>query len=130
MPLPEHLPGHERRWAELGIAKEHFVEWNGKPVKSVKTALRRPVLKAKLEGNVTPHTLRHTAATWLMQNGVPVWEAAGFLGMSPRPGREDLWRITTRIIWKVAAAGFRRPKKPRIGGDNGGDEKRVRQLTH
>jgi hypothetical protein len=22
-------------------------------------------------------------ATWLMQRGVPVWEAAGFLGMSP-----------------------------------------------
>ena len=33
--------------------------------------------------DVTPHTLRHTAATWLMQNGVPIWEAAGFLGMSP-----------------------------------------------
>jgi integrase len=31
----------------------------------------------------TPHTLRHTAATWLMQRGVPIWEAAGFLGMSP-----------------------------------------------
>jgi hypothetical protein len=31
---------------------------------------------------VTPHTLRHTAATWLMQRGVPIWEAAGFLGMS------------------------------------------------
>jgi integrase len=32
---------------------------------------------------VTPHTLRHTAATWLMQAGVSIWEAAGFLGMSP-----------------------------------------------
>jgi NTE family protein len=29
-----------------------------------------------------PHALRHTAATWLMQRGLPVWEAAGFLGMS------------------------------------------------
>jgi integrase len=26
--------------------------------------------------------LRHTAATWLMERGVAVWEAAGFLGMS------------------------------------------------
>jgi integrase len=33
-------------------------------------------------GKVTPHTLRHTAATWLMQAGVDMWEAAGFLGMS------------------------------------------------
>ena len=38
---------------------------------------------ACLPGKVTPHTLRHTAAIWLMQRGVPIWEAAGFLGMSP-----------------------------------------------
>ena len=31
---------------------------------------------------VTPHTLRHTAATWLMQKRADLWEAAGFLGMS------------------------------------------------
>lgn len=31
---------------------------------------------------VTPHTLRHTAATWLMQRRADLWEAAGFLGMS------------------------------------------------
>jgi integrase len=34
------------------------------------------------QGSVTPHTLRHTAATWLMQAGVDPWQAAGFLGMS------------------------------------------------
>jgi integrase len=34
------------------------------------------------DGNVTPHTLRHTAATWLMQLGTDPWEAAGYLGMS------------------------------------------------
>jgi hypothetical protein len=39
-------------------------------------------------GNVTPHTLRHTAATWLMQRGAPMWEAAGFLGMSEKALRE------------------------------------------
>jgi hypothetical protein len=37
---------------------------------------------AKLPGKVSPHTLRHTAATWLMQAGVDKWEAAGFLGMT------------------------------------------------
>jgi hypothetical protein len=36
---------------------------------------------AGLTGRVTPHTLRHTAATWLMQAGVDKWEAAGYLGM-------------------------------------------------
>lgn len=83
VPLPDRLLAHMRRWADIGIAKEHFVEWHGKPVKSVKTGFSTAVIKAGLEGNVTPHTLRHTAATWLMQNGAEIWEAAGFLGMSP-----------------------------------------------
>src|SRR6266404_1095012 len=60
-----------------------FVEFNGKPVASVKKGFKRAVGLAHLPGKVTPHTLRHTAATWLMQRGVPIWEAAGFLGMSP-----------------------------------------------
>jgi integrase len=42
---------------------------------------RKVVTAAKLPG-VTRHTLRHTRATWMMQAGVPIWEAAGFLGMT------------------------------------------------
>ncbi|HSZ98656.1 MAG TPA: tyrosine-type recombinase/integrase [Bradyrhizobium sp.] len=29
---------------------------------------------ARCIGKVTPHTLRHTAATWMMQRGVPIRE--------------------------------------------------------
>jgi integrase len=62
--------------------REHFVEWNGEPIKSVKTAFKKAVQLANLQGKISHHTLRHTAATWLMQAGVDKWEAAGFLGMS------------------------------------------------
>ena len=48
----------------------------------MKTSLKTAVRLAELEGKVIPHTLRHTAATWLMQRGVPIWQAAGYLGMS------------------------------------------------
>ena len=51
-------------------------------MKSVKTGFAHAVAIAELGGKVTPHTLRHTAATWLMQLGVPIWQAAGYLGMS------------------------------------------------
>jgi integrase len=81
-PVPPRLLAHLRRWHARGIIKEHFVEWNGAPIASVKTALKTAVRLAKLPGKITPHTLRHTAATWLMQNGVSMWRAAGFLGMS------------------------------------------------
>ena len=81
-PIPARLLAHMRRWHVKGIVKDHFVEWNGSPIASVKTALKTAVRLAGLSGKVTPHTFRHTAATWLMQTGVSVWRAAGFLGMS------------------------------------------------
>jgi integrase len=91
VPLPNRLLAHMRRWARLGISKSYFVEWAGKPVASVKTGFASAVRIAGLDvtvGNVTPHTLRHTAATWLMQWAAPMWEAAGFLGMSEKTLRD------------------------------------------
>lgn len=82
IPIPPRLLAHMRRWQRHGIIKNHFVEFNGKPVKSVKTAFKKAVELGGLVPTASPHTLRHTAATWLMQNGVSLWTAAGFLGMS------------------------------------------------
>lgn len=84
--LPTRLVTHMRRWKDRKIINDHFVEWNGEAVTSVKNGFARAVKVAGLsidEGNVTPHTLRHTAATWLMQRGVDLWQSSGFLGMSP-----------------------------------------------
>jgi len=58
------------------------VEWNGNPVRGVDKAFARTVADAQLGDDVTPHVLRHTAATWLMQAGTGIWEAAGYLGMT------------------------------------------------
>lgn len=33
-------------------------------------------------GHITSHVLRHTAVTWLMRDGVPPWQVAGWVGMS------------------------------------------------
>jgi integrase len=81
-PVPPRLLAHMRRWSRLRLIANCFVEFNGKPISSVKKGFKRGVRLAGLPGKVTPHTVRHTAATWLMQRGVPLWEAAGFLGMS------------------------------------------------
>ena len=83
VPIPPRLLAHLRRWRDKQIVRNFIVEWNGEPIRSsVKTAFNSAAAHAGLEGRVTAHTLRHTAATWLMQAGVDKWEAAGFLGMS------------------------------------------------
>jgi integrase len=81
-PIPPRLLAHLKRWKRLGLVHKHVVEWNGDPVTRVSKSFRRACEVAGLGEDVTPHTLRHTAATWMMQNGVPTWQASGFLGMS------------------------------------------------
>lgn len=79
--LPDRLLAHMRRWHRLG--SRYVVEYNGKPA-DPKRAFRKlvdDVLGADAEG-VVRHTLRHTAATWLMQAATDKWEASGYLGMT------------------------------------------------
>jgi integrase len=84
--LPDRLLAHLRRWHRRGIATHAVVEWNGKPVRSVRKGFAAAVKAAGLPlagpDRVTPHVLRHTAATWAMQQGADLWQAAGFLGMT------------------------------------------------
>jgi integrase len=86
VPLPARLLAHMRRWKRIDARKDrtegYVVEHHGQPVVSIKTAMKSAVKLAKLSPPVTPHTFRHTAATWLMQRGVSLWPASGFLGMS------------------------------------------------
>jgi integrase len=82
VPIPPRLLAHLRRWHRIAPDAKYFVEFNGQPVTSVKTAFKSAVRLAELEKGISPHTLRHTAATWLMQRGANPWQAAGYLGMS------------------------------------------------
>lgn len=76
-PLLPHLIRARRRGTDMG----YVLHINGKPIQNMKKGFAAACKRAGLEG-VTPHTLRHTAATWIMQGGVPAWQAAAFLSMS------------------------------------------------
>ncbi len=118
-PIPPRLLAHLRRWKDRKLFATCFVEFNGKPVRIGEARVQSGVGLAGLAGKVTPHTLRHTAATWLMQRGVPIWEAAGFLGMSAGGPPGDLRPPSSGL----PARGSRRdwPKRAlRFGGRNGG----------
>jgi integrase len=80
IPLPDALLAHLRRWQRAG--QRYVVEWDRRPVGRIGTTFRRTVEAAGLGAEVTPHTLRHTAATWMMQAGTDIWEAGGYLGMT------------------------------------------------
>lgn len=80
VPINETLAA-ELEDARLRAVSDYVVEYGGKPVLDIKTGFKGACRRAKLE-KVTPHTLRHTGATWLAQAGIPLWQIAGILGDS------------------------------------------------
>jgi integrase len=79
--IPARLLPHLRRARRRGTDLGYVVHADGHGIGDIKRAFAGACSRAGLTG-VTPHTLRHTAATWLMQAGVDKWGAAGFLAMS------------------------------------------------
>lgn len=86
--IPRKLLGHLRRARVRGVDLGFVVNDNGLRLRDVKRGFASACRRAGL-AKVSPHTLKHTCATWLMQKGVPTWEVAGYLATS----RETLERV-------------------------------------
>lgn len=115
--IPARLLAHMKRWKAMDGNLRTVVNWNGSSLISLKKAFKSACKRANLgwldskgefKTDVIPHTLRHTATTWLMQAGVDIWQVAGFVGMtaemvertyghhSPRFQREAADAVTKR----------------------------------
>lgn len=66
--------------ARKGALTPHVIEWAGKRVQSVKKGVG--AAGDRIGVKVTPHVLRHTAAVWMAEAGIPMDEIAQYLGHS------------------------------------------------
>jgi integrase len=88
VPIPPRLLPHLRRWRRL--TARYVIEYAGRPIRSQERRAWRTARElAGLGADVTPHVLRHTCATMLLQFGVSVYDVAGVLGTT-----EDIVRRT------------------------------------
>lgn len=92
--------------ARRAATKSGFViEHGGEGVESVATGTRAAARRADLPG-VTPHVLRHTAATWMAQLGVPMREIAKFLGHKSESVTESVYAKHSPEWLRDAAAAL------------------------
>jgi integrase len=79
--IPPRLLPHLRRARKRGTDLGYVLHRDGRRIGDIRKGFEAACERAELNG-VSPHTLRHTAATWLMQQRTDMWEASGFLSMS------------------------------------------------
>lgn len=65
--------------AQEGSTGDYVISWGGGRVASVKKGLRSAGVRCGLPW-VTAHVFRHSAASWMAEDGVPMAEIAQFLG--------------------------------------------------
>ena len=129
--LPARLLTHLRRWRDKGISRQAVVEYEGKPVASVKKAFARAVADAEKTAfeiatkrgtappstlkDVSPHVLRHTAITWAMQGGADTYDASDFFGVTRELIERTYGHHHPDHQKGVADALTRRPGAARLG---------------
>jgi integrase len=64
--------------AKAGAMTEYVIEWSGKPVASVKKAIRSAAARSGVP--CSPHVFRHTAGVWMAEADVPMQKIAQYLG--------------------------------------------------
>lgn len=89
------VPINKTAMAALTVARKaamtrFVIEFGGDRVKSIRKGFEAACARAKLKG-VTPHTLRHTAATWMAQDGVDMRRIAGYLGHTSTATTERIY---------------------------------------
>jgi integrase len=90
VPINETLR-KELEWHAEIAQTDYVIEYDDMPVGSIKKAFGRAAKKAGLD--CTPHTLRHTAGTWMAMGGIDMDTISRYLG-------HDNVRTTERIYAK------------------------------
>jgi integrase len=114
-PVPARLMPHLRRWRRLST--QYVVEFNGQQIASqLRRAWNGAREMAEFGPDVTPHTLKHSCATLMLQNGVSTWNVAGLLGTSEAVIRKVYGHHAVAHLRDAADVWSRRPKLIASGG--------------
>ena len=79
-PVVRLVPFVRRELMKLNDREGRVLVFRGKSFKTAHQGIEKAVGRAKLQGNVTPYSFRHTVARWLRKEGVSPWEVGAQLG--------------------------------------------------
>lgn len=92
------------REAQQGALTDHVIEFNGKPIKSIKKALER--ISERTGVDFSPHVLRHSAGVWMAKADVPMQKIAQYLGHTSSKVTERVYARYSPSFMRDAAAAL------------------------
>lgn len=111
IPIPNRLMTFLKYARKRGTDLSPVIHAHQAPIKDIKKGFAAACKKAGLE-NVSPHTLRHTAASWMVQAGVPLFDVARYLGHTTTAMVERTYgHMAPGHLHKAAAALDNRKKQ-------------------
>lgn len=87
--------------AARGALSDYVIEYAGKPIKSIKKAMRRLSLRVGID--CSPHVLRHTAGVWMANADLPMEKISQFLGHTSIRVTESVYARYSPSYMKDAA---------------------------
>jgi integrase len=118
IPLPAKLRWFLAKARARSDGAATVLSYQGEPIKRIIKGFRAACRRAGLD-DVTPHTLRHTCATWQAQHGVDLRQIAGWLGHSDMRTTELYAHHHPDYLQDALAAverrGERKQNKPKSG---------------
>lgn len=107
-------PLNDEAFRTLAAAKElactdHVIEYHGRRVTAIKKGFRAACQRAGIKG-VTPHILRHSAATWMAMDDVSMREIARLLGDTEETVERVYAKHSPRYLRRAASALQLSPK--------------------
>jgi integrase/recombinase XerD len=105
------------RWRQRGDADAVFLGTRGGRLsrQAAWTVLRRWALVAGVSGEISPHVLRHSCATHLLEHGADIRTVQEFLGHASVSTTQIYTKVATERLWDAY-----RSAHPRSGATRGG----------
>jgi integrase len=105
-PALRRMLGHARR----GSSATHVITWAGERIDRVAKAANAAAARAGIKG-FSPHVLRHTAASWAVQNRVPIFTVGRMLDQNIASTTERYAKLAPEDVLEAMNAVRRKRRK-------------------
>lgn len=113
--VPMNKTARAALWdAKQSSLSDYVIEWNSRKVGSIKKAFETAAERAGMPW-CTPHVLRHTAARWMAEAGVPMSQIAQYLGHKNTSTTERIYARYSPAFLQGAAQAVEIGQLRRIG---------------